>query len=183
MKWGRSPLFSLSFVTLAGLCSALAWGAESVLERPDGGRIVYSVETPGGPGSALETAQRLHAHLAAGQLAEAAALSNTPRRRHQVLHDFRAAVGVEEMKQLYQAYLHPENRVVAEIAIGEHRLLLWKLVGLERLAGEFFVNVDGRLLLDDIPSDTRAQLRLILQHYRQEENSRQTPITRPPAAQ
>jgi hypothetical protein len=151
---------------LLALHAGIVWSDASVLELPGGERIAYSMMAPGGPGSALETARRLHAQLAAGDIAEAAALSNTPRRRYEVLREFRERVGAEEMKRLYQAYLDPGNRAVSEVIIGRHRLLVWKLVGLERVAGEFFVEVDGRLLLDDVPSETRSHLRRILQQMR-----------------
>jgi hypothetical protein len=166
-KWGQTPFFSFSFVVLAALLGGLAWGGEATLELPDGRRITYSIIPPGAPGSALPTAQLLHEHLAAGDITEAAALSNTPRRRYEVLREYRDFVGEDEFKRVYQSYLHPGNRVVAEIAIGRHRLLIWKLVGLERLAGEFFVDVEGRLLIDDVPGETRAQLRQVLRAYRQ----------------
>jgi hypothetical protein len=118
--------------------------------------------------SALDTARALHRHLAKGELSEAAALSNAPKRRLEVLQDYRASVGDEEFKRLFEAYLHPQTRLVAEIAHGEHHLLIWQLAGLARLAGEHYVAIDGRFRLDDVPSDARRELTRILRQYRAE---------------
>ena len=76
-------------------------------------------------------------------------------------------VGEEEFKRVFAQYLQPHNRLVAEIAIGRRRLLIWSLAdSANHLAGQYYVESDGRFLLDDIPSDARADLRRVLLHYR-----------------
>jgi hypothetical protein len=55
--------------------------------------------------------------------------------------------------------------VVAEAAIDTHRLLVWKLSE-TALAGQYYVQVDGRFLMDDVPSAKRTQLRRVLEAYR-----------------
>jgi hypothetical protein len=126
----------------------------------------YSVLEPGSAGSARGTAKRLHELLAAGKIEEAAFLSNSPRRRYEVLRDYRDRVGEEEFERVYQAYLRPESRVYTEIAMGPHRLLIWELGEISHLAGEYYVEVEGRMLLDDVPSEARTQLRRVLNDYR-----------------
>lgn len=130
--------------------------------------LLFIAEASAGEGelSALDTARAIHRHLAMGELTEAAALSNAPKRRFEVLENYRASVGAEEFMRVFQAYLHPDTRLVAEIARGEHHLLIWELPGLERLAGEHYVSVEGRFLLDDVPSDARRALTVILRKYR-----------------
>jgi hypothetical protein len=56
---------------------------------------------------------------------------------------------------------------VAEVALGEHRLLVWDLgeAG-HRLAGQYYVEVEGKFLMDDVPSEKRTQLRRVLEAYR-----------------
>jgi hypothetical protein len=111
-------------------------------------------------------------HLADGDLEAAAALSNAPQRRFEVLRDYRDAVGEEEFKRLFGRYFRPENRLIAEVALGRHRLLVWDLgeAG-HRLAGQFYVEVDGRFLMDDVPSRERSALRRVLEDYRQDYRS------------
>ena len=63
-----------------------------------------------------------------------------------VLHEYRESVGPEEFKRVFAQYFAPENRLVAEVAIDNHRLLIWDLrEGAMRLAGQYFVEVDGRV--------------------------------------
>ena len=106
-------------------------------------------------------------HLADGEIEAAAALSNAPQRRLEVLRDYRDAIGEEAFKRVFGRYFVPENRVVAEVAYGPRRLLVWDLgeAG-NRLAGQFYIEVDGRFLMDDVPSEARSQLQRILQEYR-----------------
>ncbi|HUK03995.1 MAG TPA: hypothetical protein VLV90_02805 [Burkholderiales bacterium] len=119
------------------------------------------------PRSALDTAKLLNLHLSAGDIEEAALLSNSPRRRFEVLRDYRASVGEEEFKRVFAQYLTPANRLVAEIAIDNHRLLVWDLrEGATRIAGQYFVEVEGRYLVDDVPNDVRTRLRWVLEAYR-----------------
>ena len=123
------------------------------------------------PTSALVAAKLLNLHLSAGDIEEAALLSNSPRRRFEVLRDYRESVGEEEFKRVFSQYFNPENRLVAEIAIDKHRLLLWELrtsppPARGVLAGQYFVEVEGRYLMDDVPNDTRTRLRWVLEAYR-----------------
>lgn len=118
------------------------------------------------PASALNTAILLNRHLSAGRIEDAALLSNAPRRRSKVFEDYRAAVGMDAFRQVFAEYLLPENRVVAELAIGRHRLLVWHLTRADRLVGQYYVDVEGRYLIDDVPSMTRTQLRRLLDAYR-----------------
>jgi hypothetical protein len=119
------------------------------------------------PTSALDTAKLLNLHLSAGDIEEAAMLSNSPRRRFEVLRDYRESVGEDEFKRVFAQYLAPANQLIAEIAIDKHRLLVWDLrEGATRIAGQFFVEVDGKVLVDDVPNDVRTQLRWVLEAYR-----------------
>ena len=94
-------------------------------------------------------------------------LSNAPRRRFEVLRDYRESVGAEEFKRVFAQYLSPQNRLLAEIAIGRHRLLIWDIKdGATRIAGQYFVEIEGRYLVDDVPNDTRTSLRWVLEAYR-----------------
>jgi hypothetical protein len=83
------------------------------------------------------------------------------------LRDYRASVGEDEFKRVFAQYLDPENRIVAEIAIGPHRLIVWDLgAAAHHVAGQYYVEVEGRFLMDDVPSETRSNLRRVLQSYR-----------------
>jgi hypothetical protein len=122
-----------------------------------------------GPESARDTALTVIRHLAAGNLEQAAALSNAPKRRFEVLRDYQNSVGEEQFKRTFGRFLAPENRLIAEVAIGPRRLLVWELgeAGGE-LTGQFYVEVDGKFLLDDVPSPERDELRKVLRRYRSE---------------
>ena len=125
---------------------------------------------PGAPDSARPTATLVLRHLAEGNIEAAAALSNAPQGRLQVLRDYRKALGEEDFKRVFAQYLNHE--VVAEVALGRHRLLVWHLVGTEeRLAGQFYVEDGGRFLMDDVPSEARSELRRILGEYRKKMGS------------
>ncbi len=153
--------------------------ATHTLELSGGGSVSYTLRThpadahvaqPVGelaPASALDAAKLLNLHLSTGNLEEAALLSNAPRRRFEVLRDYRESVGEEEFKRVFAQYFYPENRLLAEIAIGRHRLLIWDLKeGANRIAGQYFVEIEGRYLVDDVPNDTRTSLRWVLEAYR-----------------
>jgi hypothetical protein len=118
------------------------------------------------PGSALDTAKLLNQYLAAGTIEDAALLSNSPQRRYAVLQDYQQEVGEEEFRRVFSQYSHPENRLAAEITIGAHTLLIWYLAQDHRYAGLFFMQIEGRALMDDVPSETRSQLRRLLEAYR-----------------
>jgi hypothetical protein len=146
---------------------ATAYGEERILELGRGERLRYEVLEPGDPArrSARDTAMQVLRHLAAGGIEDAAALSNVPQRRFEVLRDYRASVGDDEFKRVFAQYL--QKSIVAEIAIGPRRLIIWDLAGASnQLAGQFYVEVEGRFLMDDVPSDARSDLRRVLQSYR-----------------
>ena len=150
------------------------------LELSGGGTVAYTLRThpadahvarPAGklaPVSALDAAKLLNLHLSSGNIEEAALLSNAPRRRFEVLRDYRESVGEEEFKRVFAQYFFPQNRLLAEIAIGRHSLLIWDLKdGATRIAGQYFVEIDGRYLVDDVPNDARTSLRWVLEAYRE----------------
>ena len=116
--------------------------------------------------SPVNTARLIARHLAAGDIEEAALLSNSPKRRFEVLTDYREAVGEAAFKDVYAQYFDPRNPLVAEIAIGPHRVLAWRLGGRGNLTAQYYVEVDGRFLLDDVPSVERARLRRVFDAYR-----------------
>ena len=61
-----------------------------------------------------------------------------------MLRDYRESVGEAEFKRVFAQYLAPENRLLAEIAIDNRRLLVWDLrEGAKHIAGQYFVEVDG----------------------------------------
>jgi hypothetical protein len=173
---------------LVGLSFAAAAQTQQdrTLELDGGVRIAYTLRLhpadahtvrPAGvlaPTSALDAARLLNLHLSTGDIEEAALLSNAPRRRYEVLRDYRRSVGDDEFKRIFAQYLVPENRLVAEIAIGRHRLLIWEMKQIaaasspeaSHLAGQYFVEVEGRYLVDDVPSTTRSSLRHVLEAYR-----------------
>ena len=122
---------------------------------------------PSATDSARGTAMLMLRHLADGNIEEAAALSNAPGRRFEVLRHYRDAVGEDEFKRVFGRYFAPENRLIAEVALGRHRLMIWDLgeAG-HRLAGQYYVEVEGKFLMDDVPSAQRSQLRRVLEAYR-----------------
>ena len=150
------------------LCAAasIAQGEERVLELGNGQKLTYDVLDPASTiPSASGTAKQILAHLAAGKLGEAAALSNAPQRRLEVLRDYQASVGEDEFKRVFAQYLR--QPIVAEIAIGRHRLIIWELAeAAHHLAGQYYVEAEGRFLLDDVPSAARSDLRRVLLNYR-----------------
>lgn len=169
----------LAFLWLAGASPAGAQTDEArTLDLGDGERLAYTVrplsadsrlpaaEAPVEPTSPLHTAALLSRHLAAGRIEDAALLSNSPRRRFEVLLEYRDAVGEKQFRGVFAEYFLPENRLLAEIAIEGHRLLVWSLQKGARIAGQYFVEIEGRWLIDDIPSEPRARLRRILEAYR-----------------
>lgn len=150
----NAPLPSLGKSSLA-LCLALAACAVTP-ELPHYRRVTDPAE------SAQPVALRILKHLAAGELEAAAALSNAPQRRLEVLRAFRARAGDERIRELFGRYLARESRIVMEAAIGRHRLLVWDLGDGGRLAGQYFLEVDGRFLMDDVPGPERAKLQQVL---------------------
>ena len=125
---------------------------------------VFSQEPPD---SARAAALELLQHLAEGNLEAAAAMSNAPQRRLEVLRAYRDKVGEEEFRRVYARYFAPENRLIAEVAVGPRRLLVWDLGDAgHHIAGQVYVESGGRFLLDDVPSRERAELRALLKNYR-----------------
>ena len=118
------------------------------------------------PVSALDTAKLLGRFLAAGASEDAAMLSNAPRRRFEVLREYQASVGDEGFRKVFAEYFEPGNRVVAELAMGKHSLLVWHLRGANRYAGQYYVQVEGKVLMDDVPSQERVRLRRLLEAVR-----------------
>ncbi len=149
--------------------AVLAQTDERVVELGNGAVVRYKLlDAAAAPeASAQQTANRVLRHLADGDIEQAALLSNAPRRRYEVLREYRASVGEDEFKRVFAQYFAPENRLLAEVALGEHRLLVWDLgeAG-HRLAGQYYVEVEGKFLMDDAPSEKRTQLRRVLEAYR-----------------
>lgn len=132
-----------------------------------GGKTLrYTLVREGGAlPSAVPAAREVLQLLAAGEIAQAAALSNAPERKKEVLEGYRASVGDEEFKRIFARYA--SSPVRAEIAIGAHRLIIRDLQDAgSSLAGQYYVEVDGRFLMDDVPNETRAELRRVLLSYR-----------------
>jgi hypothetical protein len=163
----RSRRVALVFPLLCLAAAALA--EERILQLPNGEALRYELIDPGSQRSARDSAYRLLRHLADGNIESAAALSNAPKRRLQVLQSFRESVGEEAFKRLFSRYFAPENRLVMEAAIGRHRLLVWELgeAG-HQLAGQYWGEVAGNFVLDDVPSSERANLQRVLEAYRRE---------------
>jgi hypothetical protein len=155
------------FFLLLACAFALAWGEERSLEIAPGVAIQYRLVEGAGDASARQTAEKLLRHLADGDIEGAALLSNAPRRRYEELARYRTAVGEDEFKRVFAAYFLPANRVVAEISIGQRRLLIWDLGDAgHHLAGQYYVETEGRFLMDDAPGEMRSRLRRVLEAYR-----------------
>jgi hypothetical protein len=149
------------------LAAGLALGEERVLDLGNGKQLKYEVLDlhDARARSARDTAGQILRHLTTGNIEDAAALSNVPQRRFEVLRDYRTSVGDEEFKRVFAQYL--QKRIVAEIAIGPRRLIIWELAeASNQLAGQFYVEAEGRFLMDDVPSEARSNLRRVLQSYR-----------------
>lgn len=143
-----------------------AFAEERTLQLPDGEALRYRLVTDPAE-SARETSHRLLRHLAEGDIQAAAALSNAPMRRYEVLREYASAVGEEAFRRVFARYQSPSNRILLEAAIGQRRLVVWDLgeTG-NRLVGQFYVQVDGTYLLDDEPNEERTQLARVLEHLR-----------------
>ena len=163
----------------------LALGAQAQIEetrtlsREDGSSVTYTLRTfpadahllrpdvKPDPASALDTAKLIYLHLSDGDIEGAALLSNSPKRRYEVLREYRESVGEADFKRVFAQYLAPENRLLAEIAIDNRRLLVWDLrEGAKQIAGQYFVEVEGTYLIDDVPNEQRTRLRWVLEAYR-----------------
>ena len=177
MKRGQSQVFLALLLFAAAVCAQTE--ETRTLELQGDKRVAYELRTfpadahllqPGvelAPTSALDSAKLLYLHLSIGDIEEAALLSNSPRRRFAVLQDYRESIGEEEFKRVFAQYFDPRNRIIAEVAIGNRRLLVWNLQeGATRIAGQYFVEIEGRYLIDDVPNETRNSLRAVLEAYR-----------------
>lgn len=168
------------------MLAVAAWTAAPVLAQPYAARSVeiagetlrYEIRTlPAGafpvaapaplePTSALNTATLLNRYLSAGRIEDAALLSNAPRRRFEVLRDYRRSVGEDGFRKVYAEYLAPENRLVAELIMDRHSLLIWRLGRSGTYAGQYFVRIEGKVLMDDVPGTTRARLHRVFEAVR-----------------
>jgi len=112
--------------------------------------------------SARPVAQQILQHLAAGDVEAAAALSNAPEQRAEMLRAYRDRVGDAEFRRIFAEYA--SRPVMREIAIGDRHLLIRNLS--KHLAGQYFVRAGGTFLMDDVPSNERSELRRVLSSYR-----------------
>jgi hypothetical protein len=170
----------LTLASVLLLLAALAAGTEEtrVLQTEEGAAIRYTLRTfapdahlldpPGEPAptDALHAARLVTRHLAAGRVEEVSLMSNAPRARFERLRESFDGWSEADFARAFGRYFAPENRVVGDVAIGKHRLLMWYLKDTDHLTGYFFVEVEGKLLLDDVPSETRANLRRVLEAHR-----------------
>jgi hypothetical protein len=176
-------------VFLAGMLLALAAHAQTeeirTLAREDGTSVTYRLrthppdahllrpDTKPVPTSALESAKLIIFHLADGDIEQAALLSNSPRRRYEELANFKKTYGDDQFKRIFAEYFDPKNSVAAEIVVDNRSLLIWKLSSASKAgtpafhyAGQYFVQIDGAYLIDDVPNDQRTRLRWVLEAYR-----------------
>ena len=170
---------SRSFLTALIACAPVARADEQrVLELENGDRVGYALRIhPEGahlfdasaqlaPTSALNTAKLLTRYLAEGRIEDAALLSNAPKARFERLRESFEGWSDGDFKRTYGRYFAPENRIVGEVSIDAHRLVMWYLNDADHLTGFFLVEIDGKTLLDDVPSAARATLRRVLDAYR-----------------
>ncbi len=168
------------FAAALALAASMAFAADESVRTlvVDGEPIVYTLHrhppgahlteasAPLAPDTPLNAFRLLNRHLVAGDIEEAALLSNEPKRRFVVLREYRDAVGEEPFRKVFQRYFLPENRLVAEARIGGHSLLVWRLADEKHLAGQYYMQVENRWLMDDVPSAVRLQLRRVLDSFR-----------------
>ena len=173
-KWGPS----LFLLLMACALTQAAAEEPRVLELQNGERIRYVLSTHAAdahlldaaavlqPRSALNTAKLVTRYLAEGRIEDASLLSNAPKARYARLRESFEGWSEEDFRRAYGRYFDAGNRIVAEVAIDGHRLLIWHLRDTDYLAAFFLVDIEGRLLIDDVPNETRANLRRVLQAYR-----------------
>ena len=171
-KWWLVP----ALLAAAALANAQPFAERSV--ELDGETLRYSIRafapdahlietaTQTAPASALQTAKVLNRFLSLGNLEEAALLSNAPRRRFEVFRDYQRSVGEEGFKRVFAEYFHPENRLVAEVLMDRHSLLVWHLREKDHYAGQYYVEVEGQVFMDDAPGEARSKLRRVLEAIR-----------------
>lgn len=173
-KWGPS----LFFLLMACALTQAAAEEPRVLELENGERIRYVLSTHAAdahlldagavlqPRSALNTAKLVTRYLAEGKIEDASLLSNAPKARYARLRESFEGWSDADFRRAYGRYFDPGNRIVGEVAIDGHRLLIWHLKDTDYLAAFFLVEIEERLLIDDVPNETRANLRRVLQAYR-----------------
>lgn len=149
-----------------------------VLQLENGGQVRYTLQTYSpeahrldpavelAPTDALSAAKLVTRYLAAGRIEEVSLLSNAPKARFERLRESFSGWSEADFARAFGRYFAPENRIVGDAAISNHRLLMWYLKDTNYLTGYFFVEVDGKLLLDDVPSEVRSNLRRVLEAYR-----------------
>lgn len=115
--------------------------------------------------SARGAAAQYLALLAKADIEGAARLSNAPERRRAVLRDYYSAVGEAEFRRIFAEYA--SQRVIAEAAIGDRRLLVRDLGDAEHhLGGLYLVRAGSAFLIDDLPGEERSRLARVLAAYR-----------------
>ena len=67
---------------------------------------------------------------------------------------------------MFAEYLRPDNRLVAEVTIGRRSLLVWHLHESNHFSGQFYVEIEGKFLMDDAPGEERSKLRRVLEDIR-----------------
>jgi hypothetical protein len=174
-KWGPSLFFLFLLAASAPFARA---DEPRVLEMENGERVSYLLrmhpadahvlDASAGlqPRSALNTAKLVTRYLAEGRIEDASLLSNAPKARYARLRESFEGWNEADFRRTYERYFDPENRIVGEVSIDGHRLLIWYLRDTDYLAAFFLVEIEGRLLIDDVPNQTRANLRRVLEAYR-----------------
>ena len=159
---------------------AIVAGAEEtrVLELEDGGRIRFTLRTypaeahrldPAAdlaPNNTLDAAKLVTLHLAAGRIEDVSLLSNAPKARYERLRESFSGWSKDDFAAAFSRYFAPQNRIVGEAAIGDRRVLMWYLRDTDYITAYYFIEVDGKMLLDDAPSETRSKLRQVLEAHR-----------------
>lgn len=150
----------MRFVVRVVIVSALLAGCASAPPRelPPYREVVDAAD------SARPTAARILQHLAAGDIDAAAALSNAPQQRAELLRAYRDRVGEAEFRRVFAEYA--SRPVVREIAIGERRLVMWDFDS--RLGAQYFVRAGDAFVVDDVPSAERTELRRVFERERQQ---------------
>ena len=139
--------------------------AEERSLRLEGGETLAYQTVEAESESARSVAVQFLKLLAAANIDAAARLSNAPQRRRAVLHDYYEAVGDAEFRRIFAEYA--VQRIIAEIAIGERRLLVRDLGDADHhLAGQYFVRTPSGFLIDDLPGEERSRLTRVLSAYR-----------------
>ena len=141
---------------------------ERSLQMPNGTTFTYRLVVEGEQ-SARPVAMQVLTYLAAGRIDEAAQLSNEPARRAEVLRDYARMVGDAQFRRVYGQYLEPRNQVIAEFAMGPRRLLIWNLeTAGNRFAGQYYIEFDGKFLMDDRAGPERLALQRVLADHRKQ---------------